>query len=157
MDVTRITELSDLFEAKGLTKMEICDGETKVLFEKEPAQVVQQIEMPAAGSGFAGAGVSAGAAGHEGALGAQQVSNDVGANFTEVKSPMVGVFYGAPNPEDKPFVQVGSVVKKGDVLCIVEAMKLMNEITAEVDGEVAEVCAENGQVVEFSQTLFKIF
>ncbi len=71
-----------------------------------------------------------------------------------VKSPMVGVFYSAPSPDEEAFVAVGDKVKKGDVLCIIEAMKLMNEITAEQDGEIAEICAEDGGLVEFGQTLF---
>ena len=71
-----------------------------------------------------------------------------------VTCPLVGVFYAAPSPNDAPFVSVGSTVKKGDVLCIVEAMKLMNEITAEQDGTITEICVENGQVVEFGQPLF---
>ncbi len=78
-------------------------------------------------------------------------------HVTEVKSPMVGVFYAAPSPDAEPFVQVGSKVKKGDVLCIIEAMKLMNEITAEQDGEIVDICVQNGDVVEYGQTLFKIF
>lgn len=73
-----------------------------------------------------------------------------------VKSPMVGVFYSAPSPGEEPFVKVGDKVKKGDVLCIVEAMKLMNEIAAEQDGEIVEVCAEDGGLVEYGQTLFVI-
>lgn len=71
-----------------------------------------------------------------------------------VTCPLVGVFYAAASPEDAPFVTVGSSVKKGDVLCIVEAMKLMNEITAEKDGVVTQICVENGQVVEYGQPLF---
>ena len=74
----------------------------------------------------------------------------------EIKSPMVGVFYAAPSPDAKPFVEVGSKVKKGDVVCIVEAMKLMNEISAEFDGEVVDICVHNGDVVEYGQTLFKL-
>lgn len=73
---------------------------------------------------------------------------------TAIACPLVGVFYAAPTPDDAPFVTVGSQVKKGDVLCLIEAMKLMNEITAEKDGVVSEVCAENGQVVEYGQPLF---
>lgn len=73
-----------------------------------------------------------------------------------VNSPMVGVFYASPSPDAAPYVTVGSKVKKGDVLCIIEAMKLMNEIQAEKDGEIAEVCVENGQVVEFGQPLFRL-
>lgn len=73
-----------------------------------------------------------------------------------VESPMVGVFYSAPSPDSDPYVSVGSVVKKGDVLCLIEAMKLMNEVTAEKNGTITEICAENGQVVEYGQPLFLI-
>ena len=78
-------------------------------------------------------------------------------NIIEVRSPIVGVFYEAPAPGAEPFVKVGSRVKKGDVLCIVEAMKLMNEVVAEVDGEVVDVCVKNGEIVEYGQVLFKMF
>ena len=74
----------------------------------------------------------------------------------EIKSPMVGVFYASPSPDAAPFVQVGSKVKKGDVVCIIEAMKLMNELTADMDGEVVDVCVNNGDVVEYGQPLFKL-
>ncbi len=75
----------------------------------------------------------------------------------EVKSPMVGIFYAAPDPDSAPYVQKGDKVKKGDTLCLIEAMKLMNEVVAERDGEVVEVCVENGSLVEFGQVLFRIF
>lgn len=80
----------------------------------------------------------------------------ISANTFEVKSPMVGTFYRAPAPGEKPFVEVGDTVKKGHVLCIIEAMKLMNEIEAEVDGTVTEILIENAQPVEFNQNLFLI-
>jgi len=73
-----------------------------------------------------------------------------------VISPIVGTFYGSPGPDSKSFVQVGSKVKKGDVLCIIEAMKLMNEIECETDGEVAEILVKNEQMVEYGQPLFRI-
>ncbi len=75
---------------------------------------------------------------------------------TPITSPMVGVFYAAPAPDQEPYVSVGSRVNKGDVLCLIEAMKLMNEVTAEKSGEITEVCVDNGQVVEYGQTLFMI-
>ncbi len=75
---------------------------------------------------------------------------------TPIKSPMVGVFYAAPDPGAKPYVSLGSHVKKGDILCIVEAMKLMNEITAEQDGVINKISCTNGQTVEFGQELFRI-
>ena len=78
------------------------------------------------------------------------------AEGTPVTSPMVGVFYAAPAPDKEPYVSVGSKVNKGDVLCLIEAMKLMNEVTAEKSGEITEVCVDNGQVVEYGQTLFMI-
>ncbi|SKA96143.1 biotin carboxyl carrier protein [Caloramator quimbayensis] len=73
-----------------------------------------------------------------------------------IKSPIVGTFYSSPNPDSKPYVEVGSKVKKGDVLCIVEAMKLMNEITCDVDGEIVKIMADNGSFVEYGQPLFGI-
>ena len=72
------------------------------------------------------------------------------------KIPMVGVFYAAPSPDKDPYVSVGSKVNKGDVLCLIEAMKLMNEVTAERSGEITKICVENGDVVEYGEPLFMI-
>lgn len=79
-----------------------------------------------------------------------------GKNITEIKSPMVGTFYRASSPDAPPYVQTGDPVKPGQVLCILEAMKLMNEIEAEVSGKILEICVEDAQPVEFDQVLFKI-
>ena len=79
-----------------------------------------------------------------------------GDNLTAVTSPMVGVFYAAPTEDAEPFVKAGDTVKRGDTLCIIEAMKLMNEITAEQDGVISQVCVSNGQVVEYGTVLFKM-
>ena len=78
------------------------------------------------------------------------------ADTVSITSPMVGVFYQAPAENAAPYVKVGDTVKKGTVLCLIEAMKMMNEITAEEDGTVAEVCVANGQVVDFGRELFRI-
>ena len=78
------------------------------------------------------------------------------ANIKKVVSPIVGTFYGSSSPDKPAYVKVGSKVKKGDTLCIIEAMKLMNEIQSEVDGEIVEVLADNQQMVEYGQTMFKI-
>ncbi len=86
----------------------------------------------------------------------QSVSVEKGGDGTPIEAPMVGVFYAAPSPDSEPYVSVGSTVKKGDVVCIIEAMKLMNEVTAEKSGVVTEICVENGQVVEYGQPLFLI-
>ena len=90
------------------------------------------------------------------ALGVTHEAPQPAKEGTLVLSPTVGVFYSAPSPDARPFVEVGDQVKKGDTLCIIEAMKLMNEIPAELDGTVAEICVGNGQVVEFNQPLFRI-
>ena len=76
--------------------------------------------------------------------------------YKTVKSPMVGTFYSKSAPDAKPYVEVGSKVKKGDILCIVEAMKLMNEIESEFDGEIVEVCVKDGEMVDFGKPLFKL-
>lgn len=77
-------------------------------------------------------------------------------NLSEVKSPMVGTFYRRPAVDANPYVEVGDAVKKGDVLCIIEAMKLMNEIESEISGKIAEVCLEDGQMAEYGEVLFRI-
>lgn len=77
-------------------------------------------------------------------------------NIAEIKSPMVGTFYRAPSPGAKPYVEVGDVIKPGDIVCIIEAMKLMNEIKAEIGGKVIQIPIENGEPVEFGQTLFAL-
>jgi acetyl-CoA carboxylase biotin carboxyl carrier protein len=77
-------------------------------------------------------------------------------NMCELKAPMVGVYYAAPAPDAEPFVRVGDRVEKGQVVCILEAMKLMNDITAPVSGRVVDICAQNGAVMEYGQTMMKI-
>ena len=150
MNIKQIKELVQLFSENNLTVMDVQEGESHVRLERAaiqpasvPAQAAPAEAFPAA-NGFA--------------VEAAEVDPGINfANVTEVKSPMVGVFYAAPSPDAEPFVQVGSRVKKGDVLCVIEAMKLMNEIIAEQDGEIVDRCVANGDVVEFGQTLFKIY
>lgn len=128
-----------------LTSLEVSEGDLKVKLEKKtppppPAVLIPRGDLPETAAKSA----------------AEPAAQKNEENFKEIKSPMVGVFYTASSPEREPFVKVGSKVKKGDVVCIVEAMKLLNEINADQDGEVAEICAENGQVVEYGQTLFRL-
>lgn len=84
------------------------------------------------------------------------VAPNAGSNITVIKSPIVGTFYKAPSPDSPPFVEVGKVVRKCEVLCIIEAMKIMNEIESEYSGKIVRIIAENGQPVEFDQPLFEI-
>lgn len=153
MNMKQIRELVQLFSENGLNVLEISEGELHVRLERNNLQAVNPapVQPTPAVQPAAPASPEVSLPAHEA---------DPGINFsnvTEVKSPMVGVFYAAPSPDAEPFVKVGSRVKKGDVLCIVEAMKLMNEIVAEQDGEIVDRCVENGDVVEFGQTLFKIY
>ncbi len=152
MNMKQLRELVHLFSQHGLTRLEVAEGETRILLAREVSSLRPLEPQPAA---------QAAPVQHV----ASSVVNpahsaDPGPDFNqihEVKSPMVGVFYVAPEPGGKPFVKVGDRVKKGDVMCIVEAMKLNNEITADKDGEVVDVCAQDGSVVEYGQTLFKLF
>lgn len=164
MNIEEIRELAALLEGSDLNVLEVSEGESRIRLEKAapvqvmpaaaPVQVMPAGALPVMSAGTlpimpAGAGSDlAQSAGAEAAS-----ENHTGK---AVKCPMVGVFYSAPAPGEKPFVSVGSKVEKGDVLCIVEAMKLMNEISAETDGEITEVCVEDGAVVEFGQPLFYI-
>lgn len=149
MNIKQIRELAQIVSENGLSAIEVAEGENRVRIERAvaaPAAVPAVVSMPAP---VAAPTAPAPAPAAE--------ETNVDFNRTrEIKSPMVGVFYAAPSPDAKPFVEVGSKVKKGDIVCIVEAMKLMNEITAEFDGEVVDVCVHNGDVVEYGQTLFKL-
>jgi acetyl-CoA carboxylase biotin carboxyl carrier protein len=88
--------------------------------------------------------------------GSSEPAPTAGGNATDVKSPMVGTYYGAPEPGAKPYVSVGQQVKQGQVLCIIEAMKIMNEIESEVSGTIVEVCAADAHPVEYGQVLFRV-
>ena len=112
---------------------------------------------PAAVGAGTGAGAGAGAGAGTGASGAPVlVPADEELELAVVKSPIVGTFYRAAEPEAKPFADVGDLVRKGQVLCIIEAMKLMNEINAEIDGEIVKVYVENGHAVQYGERLFAI-
>ena len=135
MELRKIRALAALMNEQGLTCVTLKEGEDQVELRRE-------CSAPAAG-----------------ALPAEsrEKSGEAPAPAGQaVPSPMVGVVYLAPEPGAAPFVSVGSRVKPGDVLCIIEAMKLMNEITAEQEGTILERCVENGQVVEYGQPLFRI-
>ena len=86
----------------------------------------------------------------------QPIQEEPKEEYKEIKSPMVGTFYSKPSPDKDNFVKVGDIIKKGQVICIVEAMKLMNEIESEFDGEIVEICVNDGDVVEYGMPLFKI-
>lgn len=147
MNIRQIRELAQIVRENGLSALEVSENETRIRIECERKMAAASV-APAAE--IVDSGEIAPAL-------VQAESAPVDFNRArEIRSPMVGVFYAAASPDAKPFVEVGSRVKKGDVVCIVEAMKLMNEITAEFDGEVVDVCVHNGDVVEYGQPLFKL-
>ena len=158
MNIREIRELAKLVRECELSALEVNEGETRIRLERTvPAAGVQEIVVPVAAPATVPVPAPAAVPAAEPAEPVAEVPVVDFNQVTPVKSPMVGVFYAAPSPEKPPFVKVGDHVKKGDVLCIIEAMKLMNEITAEQDGEIADICVANGDVVEFGQILFKIF
>ena len=148
MDVKKIESLARLMQETGLTGLELVEDGQQLRLER-------QVEVVAAPVAAAVPAAPVPATGAE-ALGVTHEEPAPVKEGTLVLAPTVGVFYSAPGPDARPFVEVGDQVKKGDTLCIIEAMKLMNEIPAEVDGTVAEICVGNGQVVEFNQPLLRI-
>ena len=147
MDIDEIRKLIDLMADTGVTELEVKDAEGHVrLVLSGPAAVPTQVVQAAPAAPSQGAVPSAPpAAGRE---------PDAGATGLRITSPMVGTFYQAPGPDAKPFVGVGDVVEAGDVVCIIEAMKMMNEIESEQRGRLRSVLVENGQPVEYGQALF---
>ena len=153
MDLRKLKTLIELVETSGIAELEIQEGEERVRITRShgnnlsPLAAGQPIlavaAAPAAAPAVAGTATPA----------APELAAEQGH---VVKSPMVGTFYRSATPGSKPFVEVGDAVEEGGTLCIVEAMKLMNEIQAEVSGEVVRVYVENGQPVEFGQALFGI-
>lgn len=148
MNTKVIAELIKFMETANLKLLEVCEGETKIRLEKNtvefstsPVQIMQA-PVPKIGT----------------ATKSESKSEIIDFNkLNEVRSPLVGVFYATPSPDSPPFVKIGQKVRKGDVLCIIEAMKQMNEINAEVDGEIADICVKNGDIIEYNQILFKIY
>jgi len=152
MDLRKLKKLIDLVEESGISELELTEGEEKVkisrnTFTPPQPQLIQS----------------------QAALNAQQIikleeppiSNEekkiaIANDSNSINSPMVGIFYRAASPDASPFIEVGSSVKKGDTLCIIEAMKLLNEIECDRDGIIKKILIENGQPVEFGEPLFII-
>lgn len=135
MNEVDIRKYAGLMQELGLTGLEITEDNKVVRLERNVSvNVKETVTVPQAG-------------------GSETETND---NYISIKSPMVGVFYAAPAENAEPFVSIGDRIEKGKTLCIIEAMKLMNEIKAETDGEVCEICVTNGQVVEYGTELFRI-
>ena len=154
MDLRKLKTLIELVESSGIAELEIEEGEERVRITRSvaPSTAPSTVLLPAAALPAA-ANAAAQAAP---VLAAPPPVSAAEAEGHQVKSPMVGTFYRAASPGAKPFVEVGDSVQVGDTLCIIEAMKLMNEIESDKAGVVKQVLAENGQPVEFGQPLVVI-
>ncbi|WP_416189999.1 acetyl-CoA carboxylase biotin carboxyl carrier protein [Neisseria sp. CCUG17229] len=149
MDLRKLKKLIDLVEESGIAEIEVTEGEEKVRITRATAAPAP-VYAPAPVAAPAAVATAPAAA-------AAPAAEAPALNLADAqKSPMVGTFYRAPGPNAKPFVEIGQSVKAGDTLCIIEAMKLMNEIEAEKSGVIKEILVENGTPVEFGEPLFII-
>jgi acetyl-CoA carboxylase biotin carboxyl carrier protein len=148
MDLRKLKKLIDLVQESGIAELEITEGEEKVKIVKGgtvmTAAAPMMMAAPAAEMRPA----------HAAAAPAAPAEADAAQEGHVVKAPMVGTFYRSPSPDAKAFVEVGQGIKEGDTICIIEAMKLMNEIEADASGTVKAILVENGQPVEYGQPLF---
>jgi acetyl-CoA carboxylase biotin carboxyl carrier protein len=153
MDLRKLKKLIDLVQESGIAELEITEGEERVRIARggavnlSPLAATAQTVAAAAGTPLAAPVAAAAAAAAE---------PPPGVEGHVVKSPMVGTFYRAPAPDAKPFIDVGGTVKEGQTICVIEAMKLMNEIEADASGTIKAILVENGQPVEYGQALFII-
>lgn len=145
MNMKDIKALAAVLRQADLTKLEYSEGDVRITLERTAPSFVTAAPQAVTFSMPEAASVAT----------APEEKNDFN-NLSEVRAPMVGVFYAAPAPDAKPFVRVGDTVEKGQVICIIEAMKLMNDITAPVAGRIVDICAQDGAVLEFGQTIMKI-
>ena len=143
MNVKKVEEIVQLMEKHGLTEITIEEEGKKVHLRKGVSGAVERMiqAMPSSPVLTPAAEVPS-------------APKKETTNLVEIKSPMVGTFYSAPAPDSPPYASTGSAIKEGDILCIIEAMKIMNELKAEVKGKITDVLVENGEPIEFGQVLF---
>ncbi len=155
-DLDKIKKLIEVMKENDLLEVEIKHGDHKILLKRSEGPVVQHVTAAAVVPASAPS-AAASQVGPEASEG-EQPSEQAGAaeELVEIKSPIVGTFYAQPSPDSEPYVEPGSDVEPQSVVCIVEAMKVMNEIKAEVSGTIVEVAVESGQAVEYGQVLFKV-
>ncbi|MBO8430401.1 acetyl-CoA carboxylase biotin carboxyl carrier protein [Spirochaetes bacterium] len=145
-DIEYVEKLAKVLADNSLTEISLEDGEQAITLRKE-VMALAAAPVPAAAPQTTAAPASA----EQPAASAEPAKKG-----KPITSPMVGTFYSAPSPDAKPFVEVGQTISQGDVVCIVEAMKLMNEIEAECSGKIVEICVKDGQPVEFGQVLMYV-
>ncbi len=157
MDLRKLKKLIDLVQESGISELEITEGEEKVRINRTgpaaPPNLMAMQPAPAIAVPMATAAAPVAATG---GAAAQLAETSDETDGQTVKSPMVGIFYRSASPGAEPFAQVGQTVSTGDTLCIIEAMKLLNEIEADSDGTIKTILVDNGQPVEYGQPLFVI-
>jgi acetyl-CoA carboxylase biotin carboxyl carrier protein len=151
MDLRKLKKLIDLVEESGIAELEITEGEEKVRISRSTSSMQSQVTSTPPPQQAVPAAVSQSSTGAAAAAAAEVLPEG-----HVVKSPMVGTFYRSSTPGSNPFVEVGQTVKEGETLCIIEAMKLLNEIESDKSGVVKAVLVENGQPVEYGEPLFVI-
>jgi len=154
MDLRKLKKLIDLVQESGIAELEITEGEERVRIARGGAVSVTPHAPGAAPATAVPAGATAPPVPATPAAAVPAADGSPEGHI--VKSPMVGTFYRAPSPDAKPFVEVGGTVKAGETICVLEAMKLMNEIEADASGTIKAILVENGQPVEYGQALFII-
>ena len=143
MDIRKVKKLIELLEESGLSEIEITEGEDKVRISRQSISSVNEVQVIPTQP-------------------VNTIDNEVVAenhrnnNFHKIQAPMIGTFYQSSEPEAKAFVKVGDPVSKGDILCIIEAMKMMNQIECDVDGTIERILVQNGDPVEYDEVLFLI-
>jgi acetyl-CoA carboxylase biotin carboxyl carrier protein len=154
MDLRKLKKLIDLVEESGIAELEITEGEEKVRISRSTSSV--QTQVTSAGTPPPPQATVPGAASASAALATANAVAEILPEGHIVKSPMVGTFYRSSSPGSNAFVEVGQTVKEGETLCIIEAMKLLNEIESDKSGVIKAVLVENGQPVEYGEPLFVI-
>jgi acetyl-CoA carboxylase biotin carboxyl carrier protein len=153
-DIEKIKELIKIMKENGLDEIEIRHDDDKIFLKRsQPQQIISGIPMMRPESGVAHA-VPGGVDAINQPSAQPSVSGD--EDLIEIKSPIVGTFYATPSPDSEAYVEVGSTVDSQSIVCIIEAMKVMNEIKAETSGTIVEILVTNGQAVEYGQILFKV-
>ena len=145
MDIRKIKTLIEMLEASNLNEIEVSQGEESVRISKSSGEI-KVLQDRNNGINNESQSINK--------IDNNQIENEIKGN--QVTSPIVGTFYRKPSPDKEPFVKVGDIVNKGDVLCIIEAMKMMNEIKSEFDGKISSIEVDDGQPVEFGQTIIVI-
>jgi len=159
IDITKLKEICDLFTSNKLTELKLEDSGLKITMKKEQAPILMTQSVPSS--------VSSASLPSSLPQGTQQTGDAASAsnqcekeeenqNIKFVKAPLVGTFYGAATPDAPSYANVGDTIKKGQTLCIIEALKMMNELQAEEDCKIIEILGKEGNMVEFGQPLFKV-